>query len=160
MYLCWLKMESQMYTDFYGSLETYCHNSFIETESTATYFSLFIGQFLASIRKHVQLFTTTWVSSLCPPCALGSGQHCPLHTDVWLLLRDACYISMSFAGKQFTLSSLSHLLAFQIKISHSKSHLLTLIPQFNSLAVHINSMMRVITLTFITVFLKEVGFLF
>lgn len=48
-----------MYTDFYGSLETYSHNSFIETESTATYFSLFIGQFLASIQKHVQLFTTT-----------------------------------------------------------------------------------------------------
>lgn len=160
MYLCWLKMESQMYIDFYGSLETYSNSSFIKTESMAAYFCLFTGQFLASISKHIQLFTVSWVSSLGPPRALVLGQHCPLHTNVWLLLRDVCYISMAILGKQFTLSSLSHLLAFQIKISHSKSHLLTLIPQFNGLAVHANSMMRLITLTFIIVFPKEAGFLF
>lgn len=150
MYLCWLKMESQMHIDFYGSLETYSHSS----KQKAWLPCLFTGQFLASISKHIQLFTVSWVSSLGPPRALVLGQHCPLHTNVWLLLRDVCYISMTILGKQFTLSSLSHLLA------HSKSHLLSLIPQFNGLAVHANSMMRLITLKFIIVFPKEAGFLF
>lgn len=48
-----------MYIDFYGSLETYSNSSFIKTESMAAYFCLFTGQFLASISKHIQLFTVS-----------------------------------------------------------------------------------------------------
>ena len=58
-------------------------NSFIKTESTAAYSSLFRGLCLANIPKCIQLFAITAVSTAqrYPSCALVS-----VDTDGWMLL--------------------------------------------------------------------------
>ena len=58
-----LKMESQIHTHtkiiFFCNLETY-FQTFLKTESTDAYFSVFTGLCLANISKCMKLFAITW----------------------------------------------------------------------------------------------------
>ena len=79
------KKKKKKKSDFFQQSWDLFSNSFIKTESMAAPFSLFTGLCLASVSKHIQLFTITWVStalSLCP-CYSPDSVSCTMMFACW-----------------------------------------------------------------------------